>query len=71
MFQVMASSALEGELMMTKANMDIINRTGELPKMHAGDIIFPLRYSLIQSFAFLCWLGLMGCLICGFLEKNK
>lgn len=71
MFQVMANTALEGESMMREIRMDIINNTGELPKMNAGDIIFSLRYSLYQSFTFLCLMGLMGCLICGCLEMKK
>lgn len=66
----MANTALKGEIMMTETEIDIMNKTGEFPEMGFGDIIFPLRHSLYQSFTFLCWLGLMGCSICGGIEGH-
>lgn len=71
MFQIMANTALKGELMMTETQINIMDKTGEFPEMGVGDIIFPLRHSLYQSFTFLCWLGLMGCLICGSIESHS
>ena len=70
-FQIMANTALKGELMITETHINIINNTGEFPEMGVGDTIFPLRHSLYQSFTFLCWLGLIGCLICGGIEGRS
>ena len=70
-FQIMANIAGKGELMMAETQIDIINKTGEFPEMGVGDIVLPLRYSLYQSFSLLCSLGLMGCLICGWIESRS
>ncbi|MFH1889559.1 MAG: hypothetical protein ABIJ58_01620 [Nanoarchaeota archaeon] len=71
MFSIMANTAMKGELMITKTQIDIWDKTGEFPEMGIGDIIFPLRHSIYTSFHFLCWLGLMGCLICGWIESHS
>lgn len=71
MFQILANIALKGEILLTETKTEIMSRTGEVPKLGAGDIVFPLRHSLYQSFTYLCWLGLMGCLICSWLEPKK
>jgi len=70
MFQIMASTALTGELMLREMEIDIINRTGEMPDFGTGYLLSLLRQSLYNSFTLLCWLGLMGCLICGWLESR-
>ncbi len=69
-FLIMSSTARTGELMLIEMGIDIINRTGEPPDFGTGYLLALLRQSLYNSFAFLCWLGLIGCSICGLLERR-
>jgi len=61
-FQIMSSIAMKGEIIAGVETREIGG---------AGDIIFPLRQSLYNSFAMVCWALMIGFFICGYLEKKQ